>query len=840
MPNIAALSNEVKGLPDQALRWAAQGQNALLPSYVALGELQRRQLTRQAVEKEQTQGQSSTVLQDVIRAMMVRQPAMQGLPAPPAGMVPMGNSQSSMPGGAPPQNFAAPVRAAKGGVLKFDIGGSADQANPPSDYSDYMAQKEQEAGLQPGLLHALMMQESGGNPNAVGEKITNPKSPHYGERAAGAFQFMPSTARQYGITNPFDMKQSIDGATAYLKDLYGRFGGDLDNMLHGYYGWGRQPKGQPTWQDYVAQVKRRMPQQEAQKIVQAGKNLVGAPDLQTPAEQKQAASSPQTPEIAAPTPQEQPAEDQTPAPGPEPSLQIAGATEPVIAGSQTAATPAAQPAAPSPMNDIVQRLLTESLSRKAQLAGLYQQAYQRYNNTDIWSYLSNLGAGMADSHQISGPLMFAHGVGVAQQAEDARRQQALQDLIALGGESDKIDKGLFDLQHGAQLESFRNLAKAGVYGAANAPPFANATFTPDPGDPAHGVWTPPAQMRVTPGMIPYLGENPDTGKPYEAGEMISGQLATQALDAEKGVALKKAEQKGQGLTSIGVAAISLGIDPNNMTQAQAKQLQEVLKPTVDLTPGEIDQYAQLYRQTKTLPNFGFGTAGVKARQAILARAADMSSDSLAADIATGTADTALLKSLNERIGAVDAFEGTAGANLDLMLNAGKKIIDSGSPWINKPLREIDQKTLGAADLAAYNAARQVALTEIAKVTGNPTLAGTLTDSQRSEVMGLIPGEATLAQVYSVAKILKQDMFNRRDFLQKEYDKVRQRLNAPAGINNAPAGGGTSTTGANAPPNAVPARPSGIPADASAQYNPGLQQWRFKPKGSDQWQPYQPQ
>jgi hypothetical protein len=47
-------------------------------------------------------------------------------------------------------------------------------------------------------------------------------------------QLMPSTAAQYGVTNPFDPEQNIRGGVAYLKTLMDRFDGKTELALAAY------------------------------------------------------------------------------------------------------------------------------------------------------------------------------------------------------------------------------------------------------------------------------------------------------------------------------------------------------------------------------------------------------------------------------------------------------------------------------------------------------------------------------------------------------------------------------------------------------------------------------
>jgi soluble lytic murein transglycosylase-like protein len=78
-------------------------------------------------------------------------------------------------------------------------------------------------GLEPALIHAVISAESGYNHLA--------RSPR---GARGLMQLMPDTARRYGVTNPLDPEQNIQGGAAYLKDLLNLFGDDVQLALAAY------------------------------------------------------------------------------------------------------------------------------------------------------------------------------------------------------------------------------------------------------------------------------------------------------------------------------------------------------------------------------------------------------------------------------------------------------------------------------------------------------------------------------------------------------------------------------------------------------------------------------
>jgi len=52
--------------------------------------------------------------------------------------------------------------------------------------------------------------------------------------ARGLMQFIPSTAKRFDLTNPYDAAQSIDAAARYVSDLTKQFNGRLDLVLASY------------------------------------------------------------------------------------------------------------------------------------------------------------------------------------------------------------------------------------------------------------------------------------------------------------------------------------------------------------------------------------------------------------------------------------------------------------------------------------------------------------------------------------------------------------------------------------------------------------------------------
>jgi len=85
---------------------------------------------------------------------------------------------------------------------------------------------ESQYGLPPGLLDSVWSAES-----SRGQNMRSPAG------AQGHFQFMPATAKQYGVADPHDLTQSAVGAARMFADLIKTTGGDVGKALAGY-NWG--------------------------------------------------------------------------------------------------------------------------------------------------------------------------------------------------------------------------------------------------------------------------------------------------------------------------------------------------------------------------------------------------------------------------------------------------------------------------------------------------------------------------------------------------------------------------------------------------------------------------
>jgi hypothetical protein len=130
-----------------------------------------------------------------------------------------------------------------GGIFRQAAGGGGGAALSGVPFADLINEAAAKYGLDPTLLAGLIKQESRFNPNAV--------SP---AGAQGLAQLMPGTARDLGVTNPFDPRQSVMGGADYLSKMMKLSGGDPAGALARYNAGPGGNFNNPETKAYVPQV----------------------------------------------------------------------------------------------------------------------------------------------------------------------------------------------------------------------------------------------------------------------------------------------------------------------------------------------------------------------------------------------------------------------------------------------------------------------------------------------------------------------------------------------------------------------------------------------------------
>ena len=90
-------------------------------------------------------------------------------------------------------------------------------------YHMFIIQTASHYQIDPALIKAIIMAESGYNTNAVSKR-----------GAKGLMQLMPETAQSLGVEDIFNPHQNITGGVQYFKQMVNRFNGDVKLALAAY------------------------------------------------------------------------------------------------------------------------------------------------------------------------------------------------------------------------------------------------------------------------------------------------------------------------------------------------------------------------------------------------------------------------------------------------------------------------------------------------------------------------------------------------------------------------------------------------------------------------------
>ena len=95
--------------------------------------------------------------------------------------------------------------------------------NSKEDIENLIVKYAQKNNLDPDFIKAVVKQESGFNPDAKSKC-----------GAMGLMQLMPSTAKNLGVKDPYNIVQNVEGGVKYLKSMLDKYNGNMILALAAY------------------------------------------------------------------------------------------------------------------------------------------------------------------------------------------------------------------------------------------------------------------------------------------------------------------------------------------------------------------------------------------------------------------------------------------------------------------------------------------------------------------------------------------------------------------------------------------------------------------------------
>lgn len=199
-----------------------------------------------------------------------------------------------------------------------------------------------------------------------------------------------------------------------------------------------------------------------------------------------------------------------------------------------------------------------------------------------------------------------------------------------------------------------------------------------------------------------------------------------------------------------------------------------------LTPEALDQLAEQFHTTGALPPVGRGANAALTIKQIVNRAAELHPDGdLAGNKAGYKADSASLASQQKILDNAESWERTGKANLNVLLGVAQNLKDTGSPWLNGPVRTFMEKGAGDPNQTAFRAAHATVVNEYAKILSGAQGSGSVTEGARHEAESMLPLDSTFEQMAAAARILDADAGNRIGSARHQVATIRGRASGKA-------------------------------------------------------------
>ncbi len=138
------------------------------------------------------------------------------------------------------------------------------------------------------------------------------------------------------------------------------------------------------------------------------------------------------------------------------------------------------------------------------------------------------------------------------------------------------------------------------------------------------------------------------------------------------------------------------------------------------------------------------------------------------------AEQSALNAVTKQYETLKPFAEMAEKNADILEQRMKDVSDFGVPFLNTPIRSLEQKFLGDAKVTAFHAAMLPVQADFARILNSPTGSGVLSDSARHEMESAISPGATVGQIKEALDVFRTDARNRKAAYEDQLRSLKER------------------------------------------------------------------